>query len=81
MTKREFTGKGGETWEWEETPEVVAAIKKLHESSKAVQEINSKPKFKENYQGPLYAPHPELKKPKRIVNTQKVVITEKEGEE
>ena len=46
MTKREFTGKGGETWEWEETPEVVAAIKKLHESSKAVQEINSKPNSK-----------------------------------
>ena len=30
MTKKEFTGKGGETWEWEETPEVVAAVKQLH---------------------------------------------------
>jgi hypothetical protein len=75
MTKREFTGKGGETWEWEETPEVVAAIKKLHESSKAVEAVNSKPKFKGNYQGPLYAPHPDLKRPKRIV-TPNVVITE-----
>ena len=75
MTKREFTGKGGETWEWEETPEVVAAIKKLNESSKAVEAINSKPKFKGNYQGPLYAPHPDLKRPKRIV-TENVVITE-----
>lgn len=32
MTKRTFTGKGGETWEWEETPEVVEALKKLHRS-------------------------------------------------
>lgn len=31
---RTFIGKGGETWEWEETPEVIAAIKKLHESVK-----------------------------------------------
>tara|TARA_B100000073_G_scaffold288501_1_gene250661 strand:- start:534 stop:641 length:108 start_codon:yes stop_codon:yes gene_type:complete len=27
MTKRTFTGKGGETWEWEETPEVVRQSK------------------------------------------------------
>ena len=33
MTKRTFTGKGGETWEWDETPEVVEAIKQLHISS------------------------------------------------
>ena len=33
MTKRTFTGKGGETWEWEETPEVVEALKKLHNTS------------------------------------------------
>ena len=30
MTKKTFTGRGGETWEWDETPEVVAALKKLH---------------------------------------------------
>ena len=34
MTKRTFTGKGGETWEWEETPEVVAAVAKLQETVK-----------------------------------------------
>jgi len=33
MTKRTFTGKSGETWEWEETPEVTEALKKLHGSS------------------------------------------------
>lgn len=33
MTKRTFTGKGGETWEWDETPEVIAAIKQLHKTS------------------------------------------------
>ena len=32
MTKREFIGKGGEVWTWEETPETVEALKKLHQS-------------------------------------------------
>ena len=32
MTKRTFTGKGGETWEWEETPEVLAAVAQLHKT-------------------------------------------------
>jgi hypothetical protein len=32
MTKREFIDKNGNTWNWEETPETVAAIKKLHQS-------------------------------------------------
>jgi hypothetical protein len=32
MTKKTFTGKGGETWEWEETPETVEALKNLHKS-------------------------------------------------
>ena len=31
MTKKEFTGKGGETWTWEETPEVTEALKQLHD--------------------------------------------------
>lgn len=79
MTTRTFTGKGGETWEWEETPETIKALKDLHESTRRVNE--SKPKFAGNYKGPLYAPHPELKKPKRIVESSKVVITEKEGNE
>lgn len=34
MTKRTFTGKGGETWEWEETPEATEAIKNLHDSER-----------------------------------------------
>lgn len=35
MTKKTFTGRGGETWEWDETPEVVAALKKLHKKPQA----------------------------------------------
>ena len=34
MTKRTFTGKGGETWEWEETSEVTEAIKNLHDKER-----------------------------------------------
>ena len=45
MTKKTYTGKGGQTWEWEETPETIQALKKLHESSKRVQEFRyNKPK-------------------------------------
>lgn len=47
MTERTFVDKNGNSWEWEETPEVVEALKKLHAG---------------DYQGPLYAPHPDLKK-------------------
>jgi hypothetical protein len=43
MTKRSFTGKSGDTWEWEETPETIQALKQLHESV-----LNSK----------LVKPHP-----------------------
>jgi len=32
MTKREFIDKNGNTWNWEETPETIAALKQLHES-------------------------------------------------
>jgi hypothetical protein len=53
MTLRTFTDKNGNSWEWEETPETVEALKKLHQK-----EV----KFAGNYQGPLYAPHPDLKK-------------------
>tara|TARA_A200000159_G_scaffold76532_1_gene70937 strand:- start:639 stop:791 length:153 start_codon:yes stop_codon:yes gene_type:complete len=42
MTKQIYTGKGGQTWEWEETPEVLAAIKQLHKSSKIVESFNTK---------------------------------------
>ena len=39
MTERTFTGKTGDVWTWEETPEVVEALKKLH---KADNEVNLK---------------------------------------
>jgi hypothetical protein len=48
MALRTFTDKNGNEWNWEESPEVIAAVKKLTE-------------FAGNYQGPLYAPHPDLK--------------------
>jgi hypothetical protein len=31
MTLRTFIDKNGNTWEWEETPELLEAIRKLHE--------------------------------------------------
>ena len=46
MTLRTFTDKNGNEWNWEETPEVAEALKNFHTG---------------NYQGPLYAPHPDLK--------------------
>ena len=51
MTERTFIDKNGNSWEWEETPETLEALKKLHEQ-----------KFAGNYEGPLYASHPDLKK-------------------
>jgi hypothetical protein len=48
MTTRTFTDKNGNEWSWEETSEVVKAVKNL---------VN----FAGNYKGPLYAPHPDLK--------------------
>ena len=32
MTTRTFVDKNGNTWEWEETPEVLEALKNLHET-------------------------------------------------
>ena len=48
MTLRTFTDKNENVWEWNETPEVIAALKEYF-------------KFAGNYPGPLYAPHPDLK--------------------
>lgn len=48
MSLRTFVDKNGNTWEWNETPEVIEAIRNLAE-------------FAGNYKGPLYAPHPDLK--------------------
>jgi hypothetical protein len=42
MTNREFIDKNGNTWNWEETPETLVAIKKLHESSEIVESFNKK---------------------------------------
>ena len=47
MPLRTFIDKNGNSWEWNETPEVIAAVKKLAE-------------FSGNYPGPLYAPHPHV---------------------
>ena len=57
MTKREFIDKNGNTWNWEETSETTEAIKKLHNTS-----VNNRVNRPHNYQGPLYAPHPDIKK-------------------
>ena len=32
MSKRQFVTKSGDTWEWEETPEVRKAVEKLHQT-------------------------------------------------
>jgi hypothetical protein len=39
MTNREFIDKNGNSWTWEETPETVEALKKLHGD---VEQANSK---------------------------------------
>jgi len=56
MTLRTFVEKNSNSWEWNETPEVIAAVKKLTE-------------FAGNYEGPLYAPHPNLKKSNEYKST------------
>ena len=56
MTTRTFIDKNGNSWEWEETPETIEALKQLHETVKQ----SSPVKFAGNYPGPLYAPHPDL---------------------
>lgn len=48
MTLRTFVDKNGNEWNWQETPEVLTALSEYR-------------KFAGNYQGPLYAPHPDLK--------------------
>lgn len=32
MTTRTFVDKNGNSWEWEETPETIEALKQLHEA-------------------------------------------------
>ena len=36
MTTRTFVDKNGNSWEWEETPETIEALKQLHETVKEV---------------------------------------------
>ena len=43
MEKRQFVTKSGDTWEWEETPEVIKAVEQLHKTIKKNQEeLNGK---------------------------------------
>lgn len=48
MTTRTFKDKHNNEWTWEETPEVVKALKDYHN-------------FSYNYQRPFYVPHPNVK--------------------
>ena len=50
MTRRTFTGKGGETWEWEETPEVLKALTQLEKSTKQTQHKLANLKLKRPYE-------------------------------
>lgn len=38
MTTRTFMDKNGNSWEWEETPETIEALKQLHEAVKQANE-------------------------------------------
>ena len=38
MTTRTFVDKNGNSWEWEETPETIQALKELHETVREVNE-------------------------------------------
>lgn len=38
MTERTFVDKNGNSWSWEETPEVLEALKQLHETIKKTNE-------------------------------------------
>jgi len=57
MTLRTFIDKNGNEWEWDETPEVEERLKKLHNTS-----VNNRVNRSHDYQGPLYAPHPDIEK-------------------
>ena len=42
MTKREFVTKSGDTFEWEETPEVTKAVARLHETIRQLEKDHGK---------------------------------------
>jgi len=48
MALRTFIDKNKNVWEWNETPEVIAALEEYRH-------------FAGNYPGPLYAPHSHIK--------------------
>ena len=56
MTTRTFVTKSGTSFEWVETNETVEALKELN-------------KFAGNYPGPLYAPHPNIKRDGQYTGT------------
>jgi hypothetical protein len=41
MTIRTFIDKNGNSWEWDETPEVVEAVKALHAQNESKVELKS----------------------------------------
>tara|TARA_Y100000022_G_scaffold196452_1_gene203469 strand:- start:452 stop:607 length:156 start_codon:yes stop_codon:yes gene_type:complete len=42
MSKKEFVSSKGETWEWEETDEVRAAVERLHKDIRDLEEDTGK---------------------------------------
>jgi hypothetical protein len=40
MTVKTFVDKNGNSWEWDETPEVLEALKKLHETQNDTNSAN-----------------------------------------
>ena len=41
MTTRQFVTKSGDTWEWEETPEVTKAVSRLHDTIRRLERENA----------------------------------------
>jgi hypothetical protein len=41
-TKRSFTTKSGDVFEWDETPEVRAAVERLHQTIRELESDNAK---------------------------------------
>jgi len=45
MTTRQYTDGKGNTWEWEETPEVKKALEKLHQTIQSNLESEAAPDY------------------------------------
>ena len=61
MAKKQHVTKSGDTFEWEETPEVVAAVANLHKSVKETERRIANLNLKRPHT-PSYAPLPDVKK-------------------